>query len=108
MMNRGDIYWVDLNPTVGSEINKLRPCVLVGAKPINQARRTVVVVPLSSSATARPPLVIPLLCAGKPIVAICDQIRAVDKSRLKNQAGSLSVKELTLLDEGLKQILGLS
>ena len=108
MMNRGDIYWVDLNPTVGSEINKLRLCVLVGATPINQARRTVVVVPLSSSATARLPLVVPLYCTGKPVVAICDQIRAVDKSRVKNQAGSLSAKELALLDENLRQILGLS
>ena len=50
-MDRGDIYWVDLNPTTGSEINKQRPCVLVGATPINQARHTVVVVPLSTSAT---------------------------------------------------------
>lgn len=35
-MNRGDVYWADLNPTVGAEINKLSPCVLVGATPINQ------------------------------------------------------------------------
>ncbi|MGZ3578481.1 MAG: type II toxin-antitoxin system PemK/MazF family toxin, partial [Syntrophales bacterium] len=44
-MSRGDIYWVNLDPTVGSEIRKKRPCVLIGATPINEARRTVVVVP---------------------------------------------------------------
>ena len=104
-MNRGDVYWVDLNPTLGSEINKLRPCVLVGATPINQARQTVVVVPLSTSAKARPPIAISVSCLGKQVTAICDQIRAVDKRRLKNQAGMLSEKDLISLDDGLRQVL---
>lgn len=106
-MNRGDIYWIDLNPTTGSEINKLRPCVLVGATPINQARRTVVVVPLSSSAKAIPPITIAISCLGKEVIAICDQIRTVDKNRLKKSAGSLTLKDLTALEEGLRQILSL-
>ena len=104
-MNRGDIYWADLNPTLGSEINKLRPCVLVGAKPINQARNTVVVVPLSTVATARPPITISVSCMGRQATAICDQIRAIDKSRLRNQAGMLSEKDLSALDDGLRQVL---
>jgi mRNA interferase MazF len=108
MMNRGDIYWVDLNPAKDSEINKLRPCVLVGATPINQARHTVVVVPLSTSAKARPPITISVLCMGKEVTAICDQIRTVDKSRLKNSAGSLSIKDLNAIDDGLRQVLCLS
>jgi mRNA interferase MazF len=105
MMNRGDIYWVDLNPTTGSELNKQRPCVLVGATPINQARRTVVVVPLSTSAKARPPITILVSCLGKQVVAVCDQIRTVDKTRLKKMAGVLSEKDLGALDDGLRQIL---
>jgi mRNA interferase MazF len=104
-MNRGDVYWVNLDPTTGSEINKLRPCVLVGATPINQARRTVVVVPLSTSATARPPISISVSCLGKQVTAVCDQIRTVDKTRLKSVAGSLSDKDLIALDDGLRQIL---
>lgn len=106
-MNRGDIYWVDLNPSAGSEINKPRPCVLVGATPINQARRTVIVIPLSTSATARPPITVAVNCLGKQVTAVCDQIRTVDKSRLKNSAGSLSVKDLSSLDDGLRQVLSL-
>lgn len=106
-MNRGDVFWVDLNPTKGSEINKSRPCVLVGATPINQARRTVVVVPLSTSAKARPPLTIAVTCLGKKVTAICDQIRTVDKSRLTKSAGSLSFKDLSALDDGLRQVLSL-
>jgi mRNA interferase MazF len=104
-MDRGDIYWVDLNPTTGSEINKLRPCVLVGATPINMARRTVVVVPLSTSAHARPPMTILVSCLGKSVTAVCDQIRTVDKSRLKNRAGTLSEQDLSALDDGLRQVL---
>ena len=106
-MNRGDIYWVDLNPTKGSEINKARPCVLVGATPINQARRTVVVVPLSTSAKARPPITISVSCLGKMVTAVCDQIRTVDKSRLKKSAGHLSIKDINALDDGLRQVLSL-
>ena len=106
-MNRGDVYWVDLNPTQGSEINKLRPCVLVGATPINQARHTVVVVPLSTAAKARPPITLSVTCLGKSVTAVCDQIRTVDKSRLRNAAGQLSVKDLCSLDEGLRQVLAL-
>ena len=107
-MNRGDIYWVDLNPTQGSEINKLRPCVLVGAAPINKARHTVVVVPLSTSAKARPPLTIAVSCLKKQVTAVCDQIRAVDKSRLNKSAGKLSSADMDQLDKGLKQVLCLT
>lgn len=107
VMNRGDIFWIDLNPTKGSEINKLRPCVLVGATPINQARHTVMVVPLSSSPKPRPPLTIPVTCLGKQVVAVCDQIRAVDKSRFGKLADKLSMKDLDALDDGLRQVLSL-
>lgn len=106
-MKRGDVYWVNLSPTQGSEIHKKRPCVLVGATPINQARRTVVVVPLSTSATARPPLVVAVTCVGKSVVAVCDQIRAVDKSRIQDPIGSLSSEDLRRLEDGLRGVLSL-
>lgn len=106
-MKRGDVYWVNLSPTIGSEINKLRPCVLVGANPINQVRRTVVVVPLSTSAQARPPIAVSVECLGQQVTAVCDQIRTVDKSRLHKPAGNLSKKDLHSLEEGLRQVLSL-
>ena len=106
-MNRGDVYWVSLDPTEGSEINKLRPCVLVGATPINQARHTVVIVPLSTSARPRLPLNVSVKCLAKEVTAVCDQILAVDKSRLKKFAGSLSQHELDKLDDGLRCVLSL-
>lgn len=106
-MNRGDIYWVNLNPTKGSEINKQRPCVIVSASSINRARKTVVVVPLSTAARARPPIVIDVECFGREAVAVCDQIRTVDKSRLVKAAGKLALQDMDTLDDSLRQVLSL-
>ena len=61
---RGDIWWVALDPTLGSEIPKTRPCVVVSVKVLNERRRTVIVVPLSSSPKASPPILIPISCDG--------------------------------------------
>ena len=107
MWRRGDIYWVNLDPTVGSEIKKKRPCVLVGATPINEARRTVVVVPLSSAGKPRPPLTIPVKCLGRQVVAVCDQIRAVDKSRLIDKIETSSKEDMFEIEKGLRQTLAL-
>lgn len=107
IVNRGDVYWVDLNPTKGSEINKQRPCVIVSATPINRARNTVIVVPLSTAGRSRPPLVITVECLGKQVVAVCDQIRTVDKSRLVKLAGALSAQDMETLEGSLRQILSL-
>ena len=104
-MKRGDLYWVNLDPTIGSEIRKKRPCVLVGADPVNKARRTVVVVPLSTGPKARPPLTIQVKALDKTAVAVCDQIRAVDKTRLINRAGTLSQDDMNRIEQGLRRVL---
>jgi len=104
-LKRGDIYWVNLDPTIGSEIKKKRPCVLIGATPINEARRTVVVVPLSGSGKAHPPLAVEVACLGRVVVAVCDQIRAVDKSRLLENAGALCAEDIQKIEVGLKTVL---
>lgn len=106
-MNRGDVYWVALDPTRGSEINKKRPCVIISESVINKIRHTVVVVPLSSSAKARPPIVISVKCLGSSVTAVCDQIRAVDKTRLIQKADQLNNEDMQLLGESLRQILSL-
>ena len=106
-LKRGDIYWVNLDPVKGSEIRKSRPCVLVGTSPVNRARRTVVVVPLSSAGRPRPPITISVNCLGRQVVAVCDQIRAVDKERLIKEAGSLSKEDMAALDAVLRQVLSI-
>jgi mRNA interferase MazF len=107
MPQRGEIWWVRLDPTVGAEIRKSRPCLVVSTNIINERRRTVVVIPLSSSPQPGPPLLVPLLCAGRTAVAVVDQIRAVSKERLERMIGSVSIEEMSAVENGLRQILEL-
>jgi mRNA interferase MazF len=104
---RGEVWWVALDPTLGSEIRKTRPCVVVSVNILNERRRTVIVVPLSSSPKASPPILIPVTCSGAPAVAVSDQLRAVAKERLRTRLGVLSEEEMASIDDGIRQILNL-
>jgi mRNA interferase MazF len=73
---RGEIWWVRLDPTLGSEIAKTCPCVIFSGNVFNKLRRTVVVIPLSSSPESGAPLLVPVRCDGRDVVAVTDQIRA--------------------------------
>ena len=106
-LKRGEVWWVNLDPTQGSEIQKTRPAVILTVNALNRARRTVVVVPLSGSATPRPPIVVSVPSAGAGSVAVCDQVRAVDKSRLTERIGQISESDLASIGVGIAQVLGL-
>jgi mRNA interferase MazF len=106
-IERGEIWWINLDPTVGSEIKKRRPGVVISAAAINQIRSTPVVVPLSSSPDVAPPIVLAMPSAGKNSVAVVDQIRAVDKSRFVAKEGVVSAADLHALESAIKQILQL-
>ena len=108
MPERGDVWWVRLDPTLGSEINKTRPCLIVTTNVLNHRRRTVVIVPLSTSPRANPPLTVKVNCAGRPAVAAIDQIRAVSKDRLLKRIGVVSQEELGAIEEALRTVLDLS
>jgi len=106
-IERGEIWWVSLDPTVGREIKKRRPCVVLSANEVNRIRATSVVIPLSSSPDAAPPVVLSVPSAGKESVAVVDQIRAVDKKRFVNRVGVLSLSDLRNLEIAAKQVLQL-
>jgi mRNA interferase MazF len=107
MPRRGEIWWADLGPTIRSEINKTRPCVVISNSIVNQHRRTVVIVPLSSSPRAAAPVMVSLTCAGRPAVALIDQVRAVAKERLVSLIEPLSPEHLSAVDDALREILEL-
>ena len=104
-MNRGDIWWVALDPGQGAEIKKTRPCVVLTNDILNRLRKTVVVVPLSTAAKSHPPITIPVNCQGRPAVAVIDQIRAVAKHRLQTRIESMDSKELSAITRALSTIL---
>ena len=107
MPRRGEVWWVQLDPTLGSEIAKTRPCLILSTNVVNERRRTVVVVPLSTSPTASPPLLIPVQCAGRTVVAVTDQIRAIAKERLLTRLGEISLSDMQAVESGLLRILEL-
>ena len=114
-IKRGDIYVVDFDPPkgeelkVGSEIMKRRPAVVVSRDAINRVRRTVMVVPLSSSPQPIPVFAVPVPSAGIHSVAVCDQITTVNKAnRVLKRVGSLSSTDLRLIERSLIDALALS
>ena len=104
---RGEVWWAALDPTLGSEIAKTRPCVIITRDLINQYRRTVVIVPLSSSPSAHPPIRVAVNCSGRPAVAVVDQIRSIAKERLRSHIGVLTDPEMEAIGDALQHILEL-
>jgi mRNA interferase MazF len=90
---RYGIYRADLNPTRGSEINKIRPVVIVSRDVLNEVLETVVVCPLTTKLHPRWRSRQQIKCAGKNAEIAVDQIRTISKSRLLSKMGSLSAKE---------------
>ena len=107
-LKRGNVFWANLDPTQGAEIKKVRPCVLVGASPLNQARRTVLVIPLSRGGMAKPPVTVGVRCLGQEVRAVCDQVRAIDKTRLSAWIEEMGPEDLENIGEALKRLLALS
>lgn len=103
MVVRGEIWLVTLDPTVGSEIRKSRPCVIVSPPEMHDYLRTVIVAPMTTK--SRPaPFRIPLVHGGKKGLILLDQVRAVDKVRLSRKMGSISAKTLTLTLDSLQEV----
>jgi mRNA interferase MazF len=102
---RGEIWWVRLDPKLGSKIAKTRPCLILSSDGLNQRRRTVVIVPLSSSPQSSP--LVPVRCGGRDVVGVTDQIRAVSKERLDRCIETLSIEGLEAVERGVREILEL-
>ena len=92
-MRRGEIWLVNLDPTVGSEIKKSRPCVVVSPAEMHDHLRTVIVVPMTTK--SRPaPFRVPVSHGGQKGLILLDQVRTVDKARLAKRLGAVSAKTL--------------
>jgi mRNA interferase MazF len=88
VINRFDVYLINLDPTVGTEIQKTRPCVVVSPDEMNQHLRTVLIAPMTTKGRDYPWRV---ACRfkGKHGQIVLDQIRAVDRSRLIKRLGRI-------------------
>ena len=89
-IKRGEVYWVTLDPTVGSEIRKTRPALIISPDDMNAALPRVMIAPLTSKGQplgCRPELVFD----GKPARILLDQIRTIDKQRLSGKLGEIEL-----------------
>jgi mRNA interferase MazF len=107
---RGDIYRINLEPTVGSEQQgNARPCVVLSVSAFNARLRTIGIVPLSSSPRPLPPIIVSVPSAGLTTsTALCGQLRTVDKRRIVGgPIGRLSPGDLAAVERGVTQFYGL-
>ncbi len=94
VVKRFDVYLINLDPTVGSEIKKTRPCLIISPDEMNRFIKTVIVAPLTSKGISYPTRV---ACKfrGKQGQIVLDQIRTVDKTRLAQRLGKIDSKTQT-------------
>ena len=107
-IQRGEVHWVKLDPARGSEMAKRRPCVILSPREINDHRRTVVVLPLTTTET---PAIFPLLVAtpsmGVSSKVRTEHIRAIDKSRLSGYIADMREEDLQAINLALCKVLSI-
>ena len=93
-MKRGEVWWVNFDPSIGGEIRKKRPAVIISNNAANQFLNRVQVIPLTSNVDKLYPSEAIITFQGKRAKAMADQLTTVSKKRLINQAGTVSSAEL--------------
>ncbi len=106
-MKRGEVWWVNFDPSVGGEIQKMRPAVVVSNDASNRHLNRVQVVPLTSQTTRIYPSDALVTFGSQQTKAMADQLTTASKQRLMNRAGSLSAADLRSVETAIRIHLGL-
>ncbi len=102
---RGEVWLAELDPTIGSEIRKTRPCLIVSPDSMNLHLRTVTVVPLTSGSKPAP-FRIGVRFQGKDGLLLADQMRTLDRRRLVRRLGKVSGQAITAALGVLREMFG--
>ncbi len=106
-MKRGEVWWINFDPSVGGEIRKKRPAVIVSNNAANQFLNRVQAVPLTSSVGKLYPSESYVTFRGKKAKAMADQLTTVSKKRLINQDGKVSKTEMEGIERAIMTQLDL-
>lgn len=101
-MRRGEVWWVNFDPSVGGEVKKRRPAVIISNNASNRFLNRVQVVPLTSKTDRLYPSEAVVVFDGKESKAMVDQLATVSKVRLSLRAGTLSLKDMCKIEEVIK------
>jgi mRNA interferase MazF len=88
-VKRGEVWLVNLDPTIGSEIQKTRPCVVISPPEMHDYLRTAIIAPMTTGSHPAP-FRIPVRHGGKNGLILLDEIRAIDKTRLVKRTGAVT------------------
>jgi mRNA interferase MazF len=103
VVQRFDVFLINLDPTLGSEIQKTRPCVVISPDEMNRHIATVIVAPMTTKGQTYPTRVA-CLFQGKEGQIVLDQIRTVDKTRLVKWLGQISLDEQKVVLDTLAEM----
>jgi len=106
-MNRGDVWWVNFEPSIGGEIRKKRPAIIISNNASNKFLNRVQIIPITSNTDRLFPSEAYVTVAGKKGKAMADQLATVSKQRLSKCIGSVSDDEMNMVVEAIKTQLDL-
>ena len=106
-MNRGEVWWINFDPSVGGEIRKERPAVIVSNNAANRHLNRVQVVPITSNMSRIYPSEALVTLQGRQGKAMADQLTTVSKQRMKKKAGEITPEEMTAVELAIRVQLGL-
>jgi mRNA interferase MazF len=103
-MKQYDIYWVTLDPTIGAEIKKTRPCIIISPDEMNYYLKTILIAPITST-IKNIPFRVKFYLDKKPNMIVLDQIRAVDKVRLHKKIAVADIQTIEKIKDILNEML---
>ena len=105
---RGEIYWVNLDPSIGTETKKTRPGLILSNNIGNEVSNRVIIAPMTSNVEMVYPFEVKINMGNNESKAMLDQIRVVDKTRLGKLLGEISNSELRNIEKALKLVVDIS